>query len=199
MRTHTGEKPFECNICNTKFAYRNQLKGHMRIHTGGKPYECDKCDEKFSDEKDFCEHTKIHIKEKSRIRKVENVKRDSRFVDENIQQRLKLKGSIFNNLNAFSCDQCDKWFSSRAHLRIHKRIHSGEKPYVCGECDKRFSDGSNFCKHKRFHAKNKSFGSDMNLQIQDQIDMKKENFDEQRMNKRHVNIVRKRYVCGHCF
>ena len=62
----SGEKPFECNICNEKCARVNDLKEHiMRIHTGEKPYECHQCEEKFSDEGHFREHEKMHDKEKT--------------------------------------------------------------------------------------------------------------------------------------
>ena len=40
-QTHTGDKPYECNVCEESFAYRNTLMQHMFIHTGEQPYECD--------------------------------------------------------------------------------------------------------------------------------------------------------------
>lgn len=43
MRTHTNEKPYECNICQSRFSLNCNLKRHMMIHTGEKPYKCDVC------------------------------------------------------------------------------------------------------------------------------------------------------------
>ncbi|XP_064107987.1 zinc finger protein 26-like [Macrobrachium nipponense] len=34
MRTHTGEKPYTCSICQGSFSRQSYLKRHLRTHTG---------------------------------------------------------------------------------------------------------------------------------------------------------------------
>ena len=40
VRTHTNERPYECDVCEKSFRRSDDLKKHMRIHTNEKPYEC---------------------------------------------------------------------------------------------------------------------------------------------------------------
>jgi uncharacterized Zn-finger protein len=35
-RTHTGEKPFKCEICSQAFSRRSYLRTHLRTHTTDK-------------------------------------------------------------------------------------------------------------------------------------------------------------------
>lgn len=39
--SHTGERPFRCQVCDATFVYPEHFKKHQRIHSGEKPYKCE--------------------------------------------------------------------------------------------------------------------------------------------------------------
>ncbi|KAI4828313.1 hypothetical protein KUCAC02_022411 [Chaenocephalus aceratus] len=60
IRTHTGEKPYECAICKVRFTRQDKLKVHMRKHTGEKPYLCTQCGAAFAHNYDLKNHMRVH-------------------------------------------------------------------------------------------------------------------------------------------
>ena len=60
---HEGKKPFECSICNIKFARKEYLKKHVSVHDSKKKqYNCLFCNVSFIEEKELQMHVELSHK-----------------------------------------------------------------------------------------------------------------------------------------
>ena len=49
LSDHKVEDPLQCNICDSSFKAKQNLKNHIRsVHEGKKPFECIICDARFA-------------------------------------------------------------------------------------------------------------------------------------------------------
>ncbi|KAJ1664137.1 hypothetical protein EV178_004349 [Coemansia sp. RSA 1646] len=56
-RTHTDERPYQCDICDQRFSRNHDLKRHKKIHTGARPFLCQFCGRGFARADALSRHT----------------------------------------------------------------------------------------------------------------------------------------------
>ncbi|XP_018396629.1 PREDICTED: zinc finger protein 235-like [Cyphomyrmex costatus] len=78
VKTHTGEKPYQCKLCEFKCSQKENLTSHVKskhrnderlksnkdVYTGGVSYKCETCNNEFKSKAHLHIHERTHIGEK---------------------------------------------------------------------------------------------------------------------------------------
>ncbi|XP_076840537.1 LOW QUALITY PROTEIN: zinc finger protein 64 [Brachyhypopomus gauderio] len=140
MLTHTGERPFECELCHKRFSRRDKLNLHSRSHTGEKPHRCKHCPYAAADSSSLKKHLRVHYDERPFKCQI------CPYASRNSSQ-LTVHLRSHTGDAPFQCNQCDAKFKINSDLKRHSRTHSGEKPYQCDLCDYRCAMKANLKSH----------------------------------------------------
>ncbi|KAF9357819.1 zinc-finger protein [Mortierella sp. NVP85] len=122
IQTHTGDKPYQCQICQKRFSESNIMAQHMRTHTGEKPFKCPEpgCGREFSISGALTIHRRVHTGEKPFKCKFAGC--DKRFAESsNLTKHLR----VHTGERPFQCPfpGCGKRFSRPDQVTRHKRTH----------------------------------------------------------------------------
>ncbi|KAI8438094.1 hypothetical protein MSG28_010733 [Choristoneura fumiferana] len=146
--THGDRKIKICDVCGKGFKNDLTLKAHLETHIENRErrYTCQHCGKKYlskktcashvsrrhSDKRYICHHCNYPFTDKSNLAK--------HILIHEGKQRL------------HKCDICLKTYSSQSALVVHKRLHTGERPFLCNYCPKSFSNRRMLVDHQRIHT-----------------------------------------------
>ncbi|XP_029309168.1 zinc finger and BTB domain-containing protein 41 [Cottoperca gobio] len=134
-RVHTGEKPFQCDICLQRYSTKSNLTVHKKKHASDAPFQ------KKEHKCPFC--NKLHASKKTLAKHVR------RFHPEHIQEFLTKKK---RKNEGWKCAICLKTFTRRPHLQEHMILHTQERPFKCSFCDEYFKSRFARLKHQeKYH------------------------------------------------
>jgi KRAB domain-containing zinc finger protein len=114
VNTHTGFKPYVCNICVRAFAQKSNLNYHMRsAHNPNKPYKCDQCEKTFKAKDELSQH----------IRNKHDV--ITEIEDDGIKLVKLTKKGRTTTKKLHGCPYCGKCFAQSFNLKLHINTHTG--------------------------------------------------------------------------
>ncbi|XP_077986800.1 uncharacterized protein LOC144441140 [Glandiceps talaboti] len=130
-RSHSGKRPYACEICNKTFGHAVSLSQHRAVHTQERSFQCKQCGKCFKRSSTLSTHLLIHSDTRPY---------PCQYCGKRFHQKSDMKKHtyIHTGEKPYKCAKCGKAFSQSSNLITHSRKHTGFKPFSCQICNKAF-------------------------------------------------------------
>uniref|UniRef100_A0A8C5DM09 Zinc finger protein 711 n=2 Tax=Gouania willdenowi TaxID=441366 RepID=A0A8C5DM09_GOUWI len=142
MRTHTGEKPYHCPLCEFRCADQSNLKTHIKSkHGADLPFKCTHCPQAYADARELQRHMEMVQGHKThQCPHCEHKSTNSSDLKRHII-------SVHTKEFPHQCDVCEKGFHRPSELKKHAETHKGNKIHQCRHCNFNAPDTFTLSRH----------------------------------------------------
>ncbi|XP_005100107.1 zinc finger and BTB domain-containing protein 11 [Aplysia californica] len=159
---HSGEGGYSCSVCHLVCSTQKLLQKHMtQSHKSGNKPAPNVIEQRTSLKSSSVRKMRNQLsatgtrERKSVSGRLQKVT-DSKNVCEQPQEVLTEKSGDKQNGN-LTCQICSRTFARAANLKLHMRVHTGERPYTCDTCGKTFARSDHLKNHELCHKSVKEF------------------------------------------
>uniref|UniRef100_A0A672STM9 Zinc finger protein 296 n=1 Tax=Sinocyclocheilus grahami TaxID=75366 RepID=A0A672STM9_SINGR len=162
-RTHACDRPYHCGVCQLTFSQSGELARHMRSHrrpAAGQetdPNSASSGDTGGSGESGIasgnCTPKRPEREDRPQgewdgeVEAVEMVQDWQR-----VNERRQVTSGGGKKKKEEACEFCGKCFRNSSNLTVHRRSHTGERPYRCGLCSYACAQSSKLTRHMKTHG-----------------------------------------------
>ncbi|XP_035658321.1 gastrula zinc finger protein XlCGF7.1-like [Branchiostoma floridae] len=149
-----NEHTQECRWDESNRKDKHQNNPHrLQHHREDQTWACYLCGSEFSSTLSLDKHISVHMSASDGTRNTET--HHGIYTPDSSTQPTPVQTHPIERI--FPCSFCEKNFTSKAYMKIHMRVHTGDKPYKCQMCDKSFSQHGTLKNHTRTHTGEKPF------------------------------------------
>ena len=118
-----------CAICEKFFSRKWDLKNDMRIHTGEKPYQCEICERRFNVKNNMRTHYLSHLHWIQESRLTPNAIKGSLHVLRHLWEVFSRKWDLKNDMRIhtgekpYQCEICERRLNVKNNMRTHYLSH----------------------------------------------------------------------------